>query len=251
MNVLIFEDETPTAKRLSNLLSKIDKEITVVGIIGTVSEGIKWYKENQMPDLIFQDIILSDGNCFDIFEVVEVTAPVIFTTAFSEYAIQSFQVNSIDYIIKPYDITDLKSALGKFRKLKGAFTPPEKNLLEEILKKKEFVPRKRFLVKVGNNYAPVNSEDIAYLISEEGLTFATLYNKERHIVNFSIAELARQMDPTSFFQINRKMIVNVKSVEKISSWFNSRLKLTFIPPLNEEAVVSRDRTSSFKEWMDV
>lgn len=250
MNVLIFEDEKPTAKRLSTLLLKIDNSISIVGIIGTVADGIKWYKENQMPDLVFQDIILSDGNCFDIFNAVDVTAPVIFTTAFSEYAIKSFQVNSIDYIIKPYDVEDLQSALDKFKKIKGAFNPPENNLLEEILKKNAFVPKKRFLIKMGNNYVPVNSDDIAYLVSDEGLTFATLFNKEKHIVNFSVAELAKQMDPSTFFQINRKMIVNVKSVQKISSWFNSRLKLTLIPPLNEEAVVSRERTSGFKEWMD-
>lgn len=250
MNVLIFEDEKPTALRLAGLLSEIDKSINIVGGIGSVQAGIKWYKENEMPDLVFQDIQLSDGNCFDIFDTVEVTAPVIFTTAFSEYAIKSFQVNSIDYIIKPYDIKDLKSALDKYGKLKGAFHPPEKELLKEILGKNSFTPKKRFLVKMGDNYLPINSDDIAYLASEEGLTFAILFNKERYIVNYSIVELAKQMDPSSFFQINRKMIVNIKSVKKLSSWFNSRLKLTLIPLQNEDAVVSRERTTSFKEWMD-
>jgi DNA-binding LytR/AlgR family response regulator len=251
MNVLIFEDEKPTAIRLASLLSEIDKSIKIAGILGSVGAGKKWYKENQMPDLIFQDIILSDGNCFDIFDAVEVTSPVIFTTAFSEYAIRSFQVNSIDYIIKPYDIKDLKSALDKYRKLKGAFHPPEKGLLEEILKKKTFVPKKRFLVKIGDNYLLISSEDIAYIASEEGLTFATLFNKERHIVNYSVVDLAKQMDPSAFFQINRKMIVNIKSVKKISSWFNSRLKLSLIPSQSEDAVVSRERTSAFKEWLDI
>lgn len=251
MNVLIFEDEKPTAKRLSGLLAKIDKSINIVGTIGTVVEGIKWYNENPMPDLVFQDILLSDGNCFDIFNNVEVTAPVIFTTAFSEYAIRSFQVNSIDYIIKPYDINDLKSALEKFNRLKGVLVPPEKNLLEEILKKNAFVPKKRFLIKLGDNYVPVHSDDIAYLVSDEGLTFATLFNKEKHIVNYAIADLSKQMDPATFFQVNRKMIVNVNSVEKISSWFNSRLKLTLNPRCGEDAVVSRERTSGFKEWMDI
>ena len=251
MNVLIFEDEKPTALRLASLLKEIDNSIKIVGTIGSVQAGIKWYKENEMPDLIFQDIQLSDGNCFDIFDAVEVTAPVIFTTAFSEYAIKSFQVNSIDYIIKPYDIKDLKSALDKFRKLKGVFYPPEKGLLEEILKKKTFTPKKRFLVKMGDNFLPISSDNIAYLISEEGLTFATLFNKERYIVNYSIVELAKQMDTSSFFQINRKMIVNIKSVKKLSSWFNSRLSLTLTPAYEGEAVVSRERTGSFKEWMDI
>ena len=251
MNVLIFEDEKPTALRLASLLSKIDDSIKIVGTIGSVQAGIKWYKENPMPDLVFQDIQLSDGNCFEIFDAVEVAIPVIFTTAFSEYAIKSFQVNSIDYIIKPYDIKDLKSALDKFRKLKGAFHPPEKGLLEEILKKKTYTPKKRFLVKIGDNFLPISSDDIAYLISEDGLTFATLFNKERYIVNYSIVELAKQMDESSFHQINRKMIVSIKSVKKLSSWFNSRLNLTLAPPHEGDAVVSRERTSSFKEWLDI
>ncbi len=251
MNVLIFEDEKPTALRLTNLLAKIDDSIKIVGTIGSVQAGIKWYKENPMPDLVFQDIQLSDGNCFEIFDAVEVAIPVIFTTAFSEYAIKSFQVNSIDYIIKPYDIKDLKSALDKFRKLKGAFHPPEKGLLEEILKKKTFTPKKRFLVKMGDNFLPISSDDIAYLISEDGLTFATLFNKERYIVNYSIVELAKQMDKSSFHQINRKMIVSIKSVKKLSSWFNSRLNLTLAPPHEGDAVVSRERASGFKEWLDI
>ncbi len=251
MNVLIFEDENPTARHLSNLLSKIDKSINIVGTIGTVAAGIKWYNKNQMPDLIFQDIILSDGNCFEIFDVIEVTAPVIFTTAFSEYAIKSFEVNSIDYIIKPYDIKDLKSALDKFSRLKGVFHPPEKKLLEDILIKKTFIPKKRFLVKIGDNFLPISSDDIAYLSSEQGLTFATLFNKEKHIVNYSIVDLAGQMDSSIFFQINRKMIVNIKSVKKISSWFNSRLNLTLTPPQQGDAVVSRERSGSFKEWLDL
>jgi len=251
MNVLIFEDEKPTALRLASLLSEIDDSIKIVGTIGSVQAGIKWYKENPMPDLVFQDIQLSDGNCFEIFDAVEVEIPVIFTTAFSEYAIKSFQVNSIDYIIKPYDIKDLKSALDKFRKLKGAFHPPEKGLLEEILKKKTYTPKKRFLVKIGDNFLPISSDDIAYLISEDGLTFATLFNKERYIVNYSIVELAKQMDTSTFYQINRKMIVSIKSVKKLSSWFNSRLNLTLAPPHEGDAVVSRERTSSFKEWLDI
>ncbi len=251
MNVLIFEDEKPTALRLASLLSEIDSSINIVGTIGSVDDGIKWYHENNMPDLVFQDIVLSDGNCFDIFDAIEVTAPVIFTTAFSQYAIKSFQVNSIDYIIKPYDINDLRSALQKRRKLKGTFYLPDKKLLEEILKEKSFTPKKRFLIKIGDNYIPINSDDIAYLISDEGLTFATLFNREKHIVNYSISELSKQMDPASFFQINRKMIVNIKSVQKLSSWFNNRLQTTLDPPTNENTVVSRAKASSFKEWLDL
>jgi len=250
MNVLIFEDEKHTAVRLSNLLKEADNSIDIIGIIGSVKAGISWLKENELPDLIFQDIILSDGNCFDIFNAVELNVPIIFTTAFSEYALQSFQVNSIDYLLKPYDIEDIKKALLKLKKFEGAFHPPDKKLLEEILNRTATTPKKRFLIKTGDNYKTINSSDIAFLESEEGVTFATLFNKQKYIVDYSIADLSQQMDASSFFQINRKIIVNIESVKKITSWFNSRLKIKLDPPANEDIVVSRDRVKGFKQWLD-
>ncbi len=249
MNVLIFEDERHTATRLVNLLGEIDSTINIVQIIGSVKEGIEWFKTNEKPDLIFQDILLSDGNCFDIFDAVEITTPVIFTTAFSEYALRSFRVNSIDYIVKPYDKKDIEKALIKLKKVKVSFTPPEKNLLEEMLNKKSVAPKRRFLIKSGDNYTIVYSSDIAYFISEESVTIAVLLNEKKHIVDHSIAELSEQMDHSLFFQINRKAIINIESVAKISTWFNSRLKLKLNPPTEEEIVVSRERVKDFKRWL--
>lgn len=250
MNILIFEDEKPTAIRLSSLLSEIDNTIKIVGNIGSVKEGIQWFRKNEMPDLIFQDIILSDGNCFEIFDAVELTVPIIFTTAFSEYALRSFQVNSIDYLIKPYDIKDIQKALLKLKKFEGAFQPPEKKLLEEILNKTSYTPKRRFLIKSGDNYNSIKSSDIAYFVSEDGVTVATLFDKRKHIVDYTIAELSEQMDSSDFFQINRKIIINIESVIKIHSWFNSRLKVEINLPMDEEIIVSRERVKSFKEWLD-
>jgi len=250
MNILIFEDEKHTATRLESILIKLDSKIKIVGILGTVADGIKWFKKNEIPDLIFQDIILTDGNCFEIYDKIEVTVPIIFTTAYSEYAIKSFKLNSIDYIIKPYDIEDIRRAISKFKKLKHNLGSVERDLLEEILKRNSIMPKKRFLIKSGNYYMPIYSSDIAYLVSDEGLTLATMFNGEKHIVDLSIALLTQQMDPLSFFQINRKMIVNVSSVKKITSWFNSRLKIILKPSIGEEVIVSRDRTSNFKDWIN-
>jgi len=249
MNVLIFEDEKHTAIRLSNLLREADNSIEIIKIIGSVKTGISWLKENEMPDLIFQDIILSDGSCFDIFGAVELNVPIIFTTAFSEYALQSFQVNSIDYLLKPYDIEDIKRALLKLKKFKGAFHPPDKKLLEEVLYRTT-TPKKRFLIKTGDSYKTINSSDIAFLESEDGVTFATLFNKQKYIVDYSIADLSKQMDASSFFQINRKIIVNIESVEKINSWFNSRLKIKINPSMDDDIIVSRERVKSFKQWLN-
>ncbi len=250
MNVLIFEDERHTATRLANLLGEIDSTINIVEIIGSVKEGIEWFRNNEMPDLIFQDILLSDGNCFDIFNAVEITTPVIFTTAFSEYALRSFQVNSIYYIVKPYDKRDIEDALMKFKKIKNSLAPPEKVLLEEVLNREKFTPKRRFLIKSGDNFLMVNSGDMAYLISEESVTMAVLFSGKKHIVDQSITELSSQMDSDTFFHINRKAIVNINSVAKISTWFNSRLKLKLNPPVGEDIVVSRERVKAFKGWLD-
>jgi len=250
MNVLIFEDEKHTANRLAKLLDEIDGAIQILKVIGSVKEGIEWFRVNEMPDLIFQDIILSDGNCFDIFEAVEITAPVIFTTAFSEYALRSFRVNSIDYIVKPYDKKDIEKALAKFKKMKGAFTPPEKKLLKEILNRNTVTPKRRFLIKSGDNYNILNSSDISYFISEESVTFAVLFSGKKHIVDYTITELSKLMDQEIFFQISRKVIIHIESVAKISAWFKSRLKLRLNPPAEEDIIVSRERVKDFKEWLD-
>ena len=250
MRVLIFEDEKHTAIRLKNLLAEIDDSIEIVDIISSVEEGVKWYNENEMPDLVFQDIILTDGDCFDIFDIVKVTAPVVFTTAFSDYAIRSFQVNSIHYIVKPYDKNDLILALEKLKNLKSTFVISEKSLLKELILKDKVTYKKRFLIKSGDNYLTINSDDIAYIISEDGLTFATLFNEKKYIIDYSIVDLSKQMDSSQFFQINRKLIINIKSVKTISSWFNSRLKVKIFPSLNSEIFVSRERVKNFKEWLD-
>lgn len=250
MNVLIFEDEKPTANRLINLLKECEHDIKVAGVLGSVKAGISWFRENEIPDLIFQDIILSDGTCFDIFDAVEINVPVIFTTAFSEYALQSFRVNSVDYLLKPYDIKDIERALQRLKKIKGAFHPPEKKLLEEILTRNAFTPKRRFLIKTGDQFRIINSDEVVYLVSEDGVTFATLFDGKRQIVDYSIVELSTQMDPDAFFQINRKIIINVNSVGRISTWFNGRLKIALTPPVNEDIIVSRERVRAFKEWLD-
>jgi len=250
MKVLIFEDEKPTAKRLTQLLKEIDAQIQVLDVLSSVKAGVEWYKNNPMPDLIFQDIQLNDGNCFEIFQSVEVSAPVIFTTAFSDYAIQSFQVNSIDYIVKPYDKNEIEKAIHKFRNLKESFLLPEHQLLKEVVSKRSVTAKKRFLVKVGDNYKTINASEIAYILSEEGLCFIHLYNQKKHIVDYSIVELSNLMDENEFFQINRQLILNIESISKITSWFNSRLKIEINVPIELDIVVSRERVKNFKAWLD-
>lgn len=250
MNVLIFEDENHTAKHLSRLLKKVDDSINIIATLSSVKEGVKWLTENDKADLIFQDIILNDGNCFDLFKQIDLVTPIIFTTAFSEYAIQSFKVNSIDYIVKPYDIEDIKSAIQKLHRFKGAFYPPEKKLLENIANKGDFTPKQRFLIKTGDAFIYINSKDVAFLFSEDSVTFAMLFNQKKYIIDNSIVELSTLMDSSTFFQINRKLIVNIESVQKIHVWFNGRLKIELDPNLVDDIIVSRERVKDFKTWLN-
>lgn len=250
MKVLIFEDEKHTANHLISLLQQLDANIEIQAVIGSVREGLAWFKQDIAVDLIFQDIILSDGNCFELYEQHSPSSPIIFTTAFSEYALQSFKLNSIDYIVKPYDIKDIKAALDKFNRFQGMFKMPEQALLSEIIHAKKQTAKRRFLIKTGDHYHYINSKDIAYLISEDSLTFAKLFNKQRFIVDYSISELSQVMDQENFFQINRKLIVNIQSVQKISTWFNGRLKVEIQPAIADDVMVSRDRVKAFKLWLD-
>lgn len=250
MNVLIFEDEKHTAIRLIQLLEKYDKKIHVLEVIGSVREGILWYKENPLPDLVFQDILLNDGNCFEIFNEIKVNAPVIFTTAYNEYALRSFKVNSIDYIVKPYDYKDIKLAIERLGNFREMFFPPETETLKKIVFPEKPDIKQRFLVKLGDKYRSVKSEEISWFMFDEGVTFAVTFKNSRHPVSYSIEQLSGLLDPNLFFQANRKYIINIESIRNIHSWFNSRFKIEIEPRPDEEIIVSRERAKDFKLWLD-
>ncbi|MCT4637789.1 MAG: LytTR family DNA-binding domain-containing protein [Bacteroidales bacterium] len=249
MNVLIIEDEHHTANRLKQLITELDSTTNIITILSSVESAIEWFKNNTHPDLIFQDIALSDGNCFEIYEEVDVKSPIIFTTAYSEYALKSFKFNSIDYIVKPYDKDDINRVLNKFRQFSNMFTQPNSDIIKDILKQTKKTVKKRFLVRTGDKYRTIKTTDVAYLMYDEGVVFA-ITQEAKHPVDSTITELDMQLDGDIFFRINRKYIVNINSITKISSWFNSRLKLELTPPANEDIVVSRERVKEFKEWLD-
>lgn len=248
MRVLIFEDEALTAERLTRLLNKYNSAIEIIEIIESVKDGVEWFKNNPAPDLIFMDIQLTDGACFEIFEQAEVEAPIIFTTAYDQYAIQAFKVNSVDYLLKPIDFNDLKAAIQKFEKL--SIKPDiEKNIYHNLLQQITKSYKQRFLVKVGEQIKYVNADEVAYFMHEEGLVFAYT-NVKRYVLDQSIEQIEKLVDPDGFFRINRKMIVSLSSINQIHRYFNSRLKLKLEPGLEEDVIVSRDRVTDFKNWID-
>ncbi len=248
MKIVIIEDEKHTAQRLHDLILDFDETIEIVEVLISVESSIKWLKENKHPDLIFQDIKLSDGLCFDIYDAVSVDSAIVFTTAYSEYALKSFELNSIDYLLKPYDKSDLKRVLDKYFKFANMFKL-DQNEVRYFLGDGFGVKRERFLVKSGENFTALYSRDIAYFISEDSLTFAYTFGSKRYILDFSLNELENSLDEKSFFRINRNCIVNNQSIQNISAWFSGRLKLQLNPSPENDTIVSRDRVKDFKKWL--
>lgn len=254
MNIVIIEDEALNAKRLQRLLADTGELIKVLTILGGVGSSVKWFKENPAPDLVFMDIQLSDGLSFEIFENVTLTSPVIFTTAFDEYAIRAFKVNSVDYLLKPINKNDLEQSLRKFHSQfeEKKSTEDLVDLREVLLKinQKQPVYRSRFLLKKGETFHKVKSEEIAYFFLENKLTCIMLFNGKKFISDYALDDLETSIDPAVFFRVNRQCIVNVNAIESVHLFPGGSLKLKVIPPPDENIIVSRRRSADFKNWMD-
>ncbi len=253
MKVLIVEDEVPAAKRLEKMIQKINPNAEVIEVLDSVENAKAFFKQGIVPDLAFFDIQLADGLSFDIFEDVEVKAPIIFTTAYDQYMLKAFKVNSIDYLLKPIDGEELASALKKFEKFyyNSGTQSLDRSVIQELIKGIEKVPfKKRFLVKMGQQLIYLNTSDIRYFFSDEGLVYAKTTRGKKHLVDFTLDQLEQVLDPVYFYRINRKIILHVEAIHKIHSYFNSRLKLELLPVTDLEVIVSRDRVSNFKKWLD-
>jgi DNA-binding LytR/AlgR family response regulator len=249
MRILIIEDELHTATWLKQLVMEYDNQVEILANLTSVASAIAWFKSNKAPDLIFQDIQLSDGTCFEIYEAVPVNCPVVFTTAYNEYALKSFEVNSIDYLVKPYDSNDIRRVLDKFHQFSSIFQTTQIDDLKALKESKKTLPRIRFLVRIGDHFKIIQTTDIAYFISDGGLSFAYLFDGKRYPLDQPLSELTDELDENDFFRINRNCIVNSRSIQKISSWFNSRLKVELQPKPDVEIIVSRERVKEFKSWL--
>ncbi|NHF58732.1 response regulator transcription factor [Flavobacteriaceae bacterium TP-CH-4] len=252
MKAVIIEDEHIASRRLAQLVGELAPEIEIVGQLTSVESGLAWFHENTLPQLIFLDIQLNDGYGFDILDQLTEHPPVIFTTAYNEYAIRGFKYNGLDYLLKPIDKNDLRTALDKFRKTNDNSQKVwGDQKLEQIRNffQKEY--KHRFMVKVGNQFKSFNVEDIAYFKSNEGLIFLYAHNGKSYPVEYTIDQLEDILDPVQFFRINRKFMVSVKAVEEIHTYFNSRLLLKLLPKEEGQVIVSRERTGNFKRWLDL
>jgi DNA-binding LytR/AlgR family response regulator len=250
INTLIIEDEQPAALRLIRLLKKIDQSIEITGVVDTVDAALKWFSNNATPDLIMLDIQLGDGISFEIFRKVRIDSYVIFTTAFDEYAIRAFEVNSIDYLLKPVDENKLATSLEKYRRLR--IIPGEMNYekLIETLEKRKGKYKKRFVVSIANKIKVIQTDEIAYFYSKEKNSFACTSDNRHFPLDFSLDHLEEMVDPESFFRINRQFIVRNTNISKIEILSKSRIRIETLPPADEEIMVSSARTSEFRSWLE-
>jgi DNA-binding LytR/AlgR family response regulator len=252
MKVLILEDETLAAEKLENTLLEIDPSTTIVAKLSSVESAVQWLQNNPHPDLIVSDIRLLDGLSFEIFKQVKTDKPVIFTTAYDQYAIKAFEVNSIDYLLKPVQKEKLEASLSKLKNL--AVQKPNAAIdYTEVLKfiqssRTEY--KSRFMVKLGQKIIAVPADKIAYFYSENKLTFIITKDGKKLPLDQPLEELMELLDPKIFFRINRQFIVTFDAIAEIHPYFKGRIKLTLNPKADDEVVISSERTPEFKKWID-
>lgn len=250
MKVIIIEDERLSAEHLTRLLGRIDHTIEVIGYYDSVKRSITELKKQTPCDLLFVDIHLGDGISFEIFSNVEVNMPIVFTTAYDDYAIEAFKLNSVDYLLKPIVQQDLLRALEKFKRWNKNAAGEERMRIQQTFDTYTKAYKSRFMVKMGEVISSIKTEDALYFISEDGLVL--LVNKEgrRYPVDFTLEQLQDMLAPDDFFRINRKVLVNINAIQKVSTYFNSRLKISLNGLDEDAAVVSRERVNDFKAWLD-
>ncbi len=250
MKVAIIEDEPLAAEKLERYLQKHNGEVVVLAKLPSLETAIPWISEHQESvDLFFMDVQLTDGLSFEIFSNVQVKKPVIFTTAFDEFAIDAFKVNSIDYLLKPITFTDLSRALKKLKTLQEQFSKPADlgPVVQELSKKKY---KDRFLVRMGNHIHSIPSEEIAYFYAEGRDVYLRTTNGKKYLIDYTLEGLEELLDPNQYLRINRSYIVQLKAITDVIVYSNRRLKLTLEPKAETDVVVSREKVAQFKRWFE-
>ena len=254
MKTIIIEDEKPAARLLQRKLEKLDIEVGVM--LHSVEEALDWFSKNEHPDLIFLDIQLSDGLSFEIFEKVEIKSAVIFTTAYDEYALRAFKLNSIDYLLKPIDEDDLEVAVSKFkaRLPKQETGSRDFGMDFEQIKKMLSNPfeknyKKRFTVKIGQHLKVIATDEIECFFSENKGTYLHTFDNRNYLIETTLELLEQELDPAAFYRVSRKFIVPLKAIKEIVVYSNSRLKVILPSYKEDEVIVSREKVSDFKNWI--
>lgn len=249
MKIVIIEDERLAAEKLQQQIEEVIPGVEIFEILESVEEAINWFVANPTPDLIFMDIQLDDGISFEIFNEVNVEAPVIFTTAYDKYAIRAFKVNSVDYLLKPIEKKALRASIEKFNKIHSE----NKSFEDKVTKVIEQISRRyksRFFIKIGTRFHSVPVSQICCFYVEERSTFLQTMNGKRYDIDPSLDQLQKMVNPESFFRVNRNFLVNINAIQEVFSYSTNRLKLKMNVESSEDIIVSRDRVAEFKGWMD-
>ena len=248
MNVLIIEDEELAAKKLIRILKEIDGGTEVLDVLASIEASVNWLNSRPHPDLIFLDIQLEDGLCFEIFEKCKIKTPIIFTTAYDEYTLRAFRVNSVDYLLKPVKPNELKSAIQKFRELRSHI---DVESIKTALQQLQPRHKERFLVKIRDHFKSIEVSEIACFYVSDKCNFFQLRNGKNYAIDYSLDKIEEMVDSKMFFRINRNMIINFSSILDILAYSSSRIKIALENRTEqEEILVSRERVTDFKKWMD-
>ena len=254
MKAIIIEDEKPAAEKLQKALQNCSPAVQVQAILGSVRTACDWLQQNPAPELIFMDIDLTDGLSFKIFEEVAINSPVIFTTAYDEYWQEAFEHNSIDYLLKPIKQDKLEAALKKYEKLKQHFAFNYRQMLSssntQPSQNGNADWKKRFLVKRGTDYISIKTDEIAYFYAAQKLVCLVDSKSQKFILDQSLADLEKQLDPSQFYRVNRKYLINLNAIKRIKTFPKSKLQLEIHPAPSEDIIISQESAAAFKAWME-
>ena len=248
MNIVIIEDEQLAAEKLERYLLKYKSTIKITCVLTSISEAVNWFNNNTNYDVVFMDIQLTDGLSFEIFNQTKIHKPVIFATAFDEYAVDAFKVNSIDYVLKPITFTDISKAMNKLKLMQTLFTPESLSKVVEIVNKKK--EKDRFLIRLGNHIHSIKTEEIALFYAEGRTVYLVTKENKKFIIDFKLEDVNNVLNSALFFRVNRSFIVNINSIKDVIVYSNSRLKISPKVTTDKEIIVSREKVSAFKTWLE-
>ncbi|MEO1516580.1 MAG: LytTR family DNA-binding domain-containing protein [Bacteroidota bacterium] len=254
MKIVIIEDEALAAERLAQLIRRYDPDVDILASLDAVEQAVEWFEQSDPPDLAFMDIQLADGLSFEIFEKAQVDCPVIFTTAYNEFALRAFKVNSIDYLLKPVDFEELSQAFRQFEALQESARAnkiPDQRMIQDVVQLIQKRYKSRMIVKKGHQLISVPTSEVAYFYSEHKAVWMKTIHQKRHLVDYTLEQLEQQLDPAQFFRLNRKYLAAYPAILSATSYSNSRLKVGLVGAAKEEEVlISREKVGQFKAWMD-
>jgi DNA-binding LytR/AlgR family response regulator len=248
MNIVLIEDEQPARERIWGLIKEIEPSATITASLETVKEAIKWFNSHPSPDLVILDVQLADGTAFDLLKLTDINCPVIFTTAYSNFAVESYKTTSIDYLLKPVKKTELQQAMMKLSRFKELFTETGTASIAPMPAKPADY-KKRFIIRFGEHIKTLDVDQISYCASENKNTFARSFDGQKHPMDYNLDALEQMLNPQNFFRINRQYLINLKSIDEMKIYTKSRVLVKLNPPVKEPPIVSSERAADFKLWL--